>query len=310
LSCAFAGPLLEPLNVSGLGVHYFGDSTTGKSTALAVATSVWDSPKFMLSWRTTVNGLEIQAASRSSTIVTLDESNMIEAKALDASVYLLLNGVSKARMNKDTSARELAHWRICVLASGERSIKAHLGVAHNDHKVGQGIRIIDVPVRGKSGLFDDLHGSSTGSVFADKLRDASAKFYGHPGPLFVQHLINELPRISLPAGVTDIMGRLADKDNPLNPQEVRVARSFALIALAGELAVKWGVMPWAIGCVKDAAVAIFKNWRANQPKSSHYAALLRPLDLSNPVLSLRNSKPALSELVQIRFFHFGKRNCT
>ena len=37
LSCGFAGPLLEPLNIPGLGVHYFGDSTTGKSTSLAVA---------------------------------------------------------------------------------------------------------------------------------------------------------------------------------------------------------------------------------------------------------------------------------
>jgi len=133
----------------------------------------------------TVNGLEIQAASRSSTLITLDESHMIEAKALDASVYLLLNGVSKARMNKDASAREVARWRVCVLSSGERSIESHLGVAHIDHKVGQGIRIIDVPVTGKFGLFNQLHGSSNGSVFADKLRDAAAKDYGHAGPLFV-----------------------------------------------------------------------------------------------------------------------------
>ena len=95
LSCAFAGPLLEPLNIPGLGIHYFGDSTTGKSTALAAAASAWGSPKFMLSWRTTVNGLEIQAASRSSTVILLDESHMIEAKALDASVYLRSTGYPK-----------------------------------------------------------------------------------------------------------------------------------------------------------------------------------------------------------------------
>jgi len=268
LSCAFAGPLLEPLNIPGLGLHYFGDSTTGKSTALAVASSTWGSSKYLLSWRMTVNGLEIQAASRSSTLITLDESHMIEAKALDASVYLLLNGVSKARMNKDASAREVARWRVCVLSSGERSIESHLGVAHIDHKVGQGIRIIDVPVTGKFGLFNQLHGSSNGSVFADKLRDAAAKDYGHAGPLFVTKLIDNLPGVSLQAGLTDILNQIDDKDNPLSDQEKRVARSFALIALAGELAIKWGVLPWTMGCVKAAAIAIFKNWRATQPKSA------------------------------------------
>ena len=78
-------------------------------------------------------------------------------------------------MNKDASARELWRWFICVLSSGERSIETHLGVGHIDHKVGQGLRVVDVPVTGKFGLFDDLHGAADGSVFADELRDASAE---------------------------------------------------------------------------------------------------------------------------------------
>jgi hypothetical protein len=41
LSCAFAGPLLEPLCIPGLGLHYHGESSTGKSTVLAVAGSAW-----------------------------------------------------------------------------------------------------------------------------------------------------------------------------------------------------------------------------------------------------------------------------
>lgn len=107
LSCAFAGPLLEPLNIPGLGIHYFGDSTTGKSTSLAVAASAWGPEKFMISWRTTINGLEIQAASRSSTLIPVDESHQVDPKVLDASVYMLLNGTAKARMNKDTSRGRL-----------------------------------------------------------------------------------------------------------------------------------------------------------------------------------------------------------
>ena len=88
---------------------------------------------------------------------------MIDAKALDAGIYLLANGVSKNRMTRDISTREVARWRVCVLSSGERSIEAHLGAARIDHKVGQGIRIADVPVAGGS-----LHGRG---VNGDGVRD-------------------------------------------------------------------------------------------------------------------------------------------
>jgi putative DNA primase/helicase len=243
---------------------FHGDSTTGKTSALAVASSVWSSPKFMISWRTTANGLEIQAASRSSTLVTVDESHQIEPKALDAGVYMLLNGTAKARMNRDTSAKEVARWRVSVLSSGERSIESHLGAANIDYKAGQGVRIVDVPVSGRFGIFDDVHGAANGSLFADTLRNAAAKHYGHAGPLFVRQLIDKFSRLSLPAQLVDILKPFGDD---LNAQEARVARSFALIALAGELAIKWGVLPWQQKAAHIAAMGIFNHWIAIQPRS-------------------------------------------
>src|SRR5262249_16728972 len=86
LSCAFAGPLLEPLNIPGLGIHYFGVSTTGKSTALAVAASAWGQEKFAISWSATINGLEAAAMNRSSTLLVLDESHQVDPKVLDGGV--------------------------------------------------------------------------------------------------------------------------------------------------------------------------------------------------------------------------------
>jgi putative DNA primase/helicase len=273
-SCAFAGPLLELLNIPGLALHYFGDSTTGKSSALAVAGSAWGPPKFMLSWRSTVNGLESQAASRSGTLAPLDESHMIEAKHLDAGIYMLLNGVAKARMNRDASARDVVRWRVCVLSTGERSLESNLTAASIDHKAGQGVRIVDVPVTGAFGLFDDLHQEVSGSVFADSLRDAAGEYYGHAGPLFVSQLIKEASKLSLPSMLA---GSLKGFGDGLNPQESRVARSFAVIALAGELAIKWSILPWNHKIAWDAAVRIFKHWRATQlasTKSREHAQIL------------------------------------
>ena len=266
LSCAFAGPLLEPLNIPGLGIHYFGDSTTGKSTSLAVAASAWGSEKFMISWRTTINGLEGQAAQRCSTLIPVDESHQVDPKALDASVYMLLNGTSKARMNKDTSPREIEHWRACVISSGERSIETHQANANIDHKVGQTVRIVDVPVvTGQYGLFEDIHEAKNGAEFSDALRDAAAKHYGHAGPIFIEKLIQNYSGLGLPDRLASL---LQEFGNDLSAQDRRVARSFAVAALAGELAIEWEILPWPTRSALIATVEIFKQWKKTQPQSS------------------------------------------
>jgi hypothetical protein len=109
LSCALAGPLLEPLTIPGAGIHLYGVSTLGKSTVLAVGGSAWGQERFAITWSTTINGLEAAAECRSSTLMPIDESHQVDASVLDKAVYMLLNRTGKARMNKDMSARDIAH---------------------------------------------------------------------------------------------------------------------------------------------------------------------------------------------------------
>lgn len=61
VSAAFAGPLIGPCSAESGGLHFRGASSTGKSTALFAAGSVWGGGEitgFVRSWRTTTNGLE------------------------------------------------------------------------------------------------------------------------------------------------------------------------------------------------------------------------------------------------------------
>ena len=266
LSCAFAGPLLEPLNIPGLGFHYFGDSTIGKSTALVVGASAWGTPKYMIPWRTTLNGLEIQAENHSSTLLVVDESHQVDPKNLDAAVYMLLNGMAKARMNRDTTARDISRWIACVLSSGERSIETHQANAKIEHKVGQTVRIIDVPVaNGQHGLFDDIHETKNGADFSDALRAAAAVSYGHAGPMFIKNLIENYSELGLSIRLADI---LKEFGNNLSAQDTRVARCFAVTALAGELAIEWGILPWEKNSATIAAIEIFNYWKTTQPEST------------------------------------------
>jgi putative DNA primase/helicase len=276
VSSAFAGPLLELFNFPGIGFHLFGDSTSGKSTVLASAGSVWGPPAFRLQWSSTKNGLEVSATIRSSTLIVLDESHQADTQTLADGIYLLANGVAKSRMTKDISAREVARWRVCALSSGEWSLESHLRAKGIDYKAGQGIRIADVPVNGNFGLFDDLHGHKTGGEFADDIRAAAEqKYYGHAGPLFVRYLIEKWPTRSSEVLEQTLVHFTKEKDENgnerdkgLSAQETRVARGFALVALAGELAIAAEIVPWENGDATAAVVKIFDTWRAAQPQSA------------------------------------------
>jgi hypothetical protein len=63
ISAAFAGALLDLTGDASGGFHFCGPSSTGKSTVLELAASVWGNPqRYCRRWRATVNGLEALAA--------------------------------------------------------------------------------------------------------------------------------------------------------------------------------------------------------------------------------------------------------
>jgi putative DNA primase/helicase len=262
LCCSLAGPLLKHLGIPGIGFHLLGDSTTGKTTSLIVGATIWGAPDFVLSWRSTINALENQCASRSDTVVILDESHLVEAKHLDAAIYVLVHGASKARMNRDSTAKEIAHWSVVVLSSGERTLETHLTAAGIDHKAGQSVRIIDLPAKGKFGIFNDLHGQKSGAQFADILRTAAGNCYGHIGPSFVSKLIERLTAVSLGDKLAETV---ATFKQDLSAQQARVWRSFAVVAMAGELASAWGILPWQTGRPSTRLKSFLKlGWPSNR----------------------------------------------
>jgi hypothetical protein len=83
-SAAFAGPLIGLCAAEGGGFHFKGASSTGKSTALHVAGSVWgggdDANGYIRSWRATANGLEGVSQGHSDTLLCLDEMSQLAAK--------------------------------------------------------------------------------------------------------------------------------------------------------------------------------------------------------------------------------------
>lgn len=277
MSAAFAGPLLHSLNIEGGGLHLVGDSSTGKTTAIMAGISVWGGSSFKRTWRATANGLEGAGALHSDTLLALDEIGEVDPRSLYESAYALINGVGKTRANKLGEARQAARWRVFLLSTGEVTVAARMAAGGIEAKAGQSVRILDIPVAGKYGLFDELHGRASGSVLSDEVRHMASTDYGHAGPRFVECLIRALDDGFTPF---EELAKFVEQFDATADQERRAARTFALCALAGELATTWGLVPWQPGDPTKSAKRAFDLWRKQRGeagRSSEHISIVRAL---------------------------------
>ena len=265
VSLAFSGPLLAPLGFTGGGLHFRGASSSGKTTLLNVAASVWGGRQIISQWRATTNGLEAIAATLNDMLLPLDEIAEISARDLHNSIYMLANGVGKARMTKDVTLADQARWRLALISSGEISVQEKLAEAHLDAMAGHEVRLIDIEADSRSfGAFDNLHNTSGPAAFADALQCATRDFHGQAGHSFVQKLTDVRlweRRSDFQKIVDDRAANWIEKlPGASNGQIDRVAKRFALIGLAGELATRFGLTGWNESEAFRAAEQALADW--------------------------------------------------
>ena len=260
LSAAFAGPLLAKCHQEGGGLHFVGDSSTGKTTLIEAACSVWGGPNYRRSWRATANGMEGAATLFNDGLLALDEISECDPREVGAIVYALGNGRGKQRASRTGTARSVSRWLTFVLSSGERTISTSMLEGGYRAKSGQGVRLLDIPASGTFGAWDDLHGQATGAAFSDAIKTAAITHHGHAGRAFLERLTHDTQDLAA------YLERL--KQAPLfaatDGQHKRVAARFALIATAGELATEYGITGWPEGLALGAAIHGFAAWLATR----------------------------------------------
>jgi putative DNA primase/helicase len=261
-SLAFAAPLLKIVREESGGFHFRGESSTGKTTTLLVAASVWGGKHFVQNWRATDNGLEGLAALHNDALLVLDELSQIDPKHAGEVAYMLANGQGKARAAKSGSAKPRLTWQLLFLSSGEISLAAHMLEAGKKAKAGQEVRMIDIPADAEQGMgiFENLHSVPNGAMFSEKLKINCDKYNGTPSEKFIEKLV-ATDELSLCAAIrdyeTNFMKLLPESSHG---QVKRVGQRFALVAAAGELATSYGVTGWSAGSAIEAAKKCFDAW--------------------------------------------------
>ncbi|OGT11440.1 MAG: hypothetical protein A2X77_04420 [Gammaproteobacteria bacterium GWE2_42_36] len=262
VSTSFAAPLLNVCGEENGGFHFRGASSSGKTTLLKVACSVWGSQKRLQRWRATANGLEGTAKLHNDCLLCLDELSEVDPKEAGEVAYMLANGSGKIRSKQDGTTRRKTSWRLLLLSAGEISLADHMSSIGKKIKAGQEVRLIDISADAGDGfgVFENLHGFENGDVFSRYLSQAASQCHGMPIREFLKQIaINpEDLKTSLSKMINDFVKEYCPTN--ADGQVKRGAARFAIIAAAGDLATRLGITGWQENDAVEAAKKCFESW--------------------------------------------------
>jgi uncharacterized protein (DUF927 family) len=252
--------------MEGGGFHFFGQSSKGKTTCVESAGSVWGGPIYRESWRATSNGLEAVAMSHCDCLLVLDEQGQALPNEAGELAYLLANGSDKVRATKDLRARNRRRWRTLFLSTGETTLGDRMREEGRAPKAGQDVRMVDIPVlpEGLDQAFESWEGFETSKALADHLRLATRRCYGSAARSFLERLCKATNQELLDWERRKVAWSQAHLPRRADSQVGRVLDRFALAALAGELAIQWGILPIPLGSAEWAADVCLKAWIAQR----------------------------------------------
>jgi putative DNA primase/helicase len=269
LCVGFSGPLLRLSRLSDGGFHVFGPSSRGKTTLAQVAASLWGcgadpaeapSAAYAQRWNTTRNALEGLAAAHNDGVLILDELGTCSAKDFGQVIYDLAGGQGKGAMDRDRQLRPRRRWRVMVLSTGEVSSSAKVQEQGRALRGGHLVRLLDIPAEGR--IIVDAHSETPGS-FARRLKDACATVYGTAGPAFVEYLLARFPdAAALEEHLKRRLAQISDARSApdRSPEAQRGLQKFAVVHVAGELAVSAELLPFGMDAVDTSMTAVRELW--------------------------------------------------
>ena len=262
VSMALAAPLLYLTGDESGGVHLYGGSSIGKSTASYVAQSVWGPPSGLLRWRSTANALERAASAHNDRLLILDELAQIDPRQAAEVAYMLGNGSGKMRSTINGTLQESVSWRLFYLSNGEITLSDHLRQAGITMKGGQEVRHVDIPAdTGIHGILETLHHDLSPVQMIERLKWAANTHYGALGRAWARLLVEEgqecLNEVEFNRGLFLSVAETADPSGPVR----RVAVRFGLFFGAAAVAAAKGLLPWGLNEIHTALYhGCFRAW--------------------------------------------------
>ena len=167
------------VDFAGLTFSFTGQSSTGKSTAAALAVSVAGNPTkgnetLFRSWNATRNALEGYLSNNFGIPIVFDELSSATFKDTTGLLYSITEGQGRQRSNVHGEVKTPKNWGTSVISTSEYSI-------FTDSAKNDGLRVRTIEINEQF---------TTNATNADNIKKAVALNYGHVLPLVAQYLIN------------------------------------------------------------------------------------------------------------------------
>ncbi|EBF6656660.1 TPA: DUF927 domain-containing protein [Salmonella enterica subsp. enterica serovar Infantis] len=255
IAAALAAPLIGLSGADGFGIHFYEQSSAGKTTTANVASSLYGNPDLLrLTWYGTALGLANEAAAHNDGLMPLDEVGQgADPVSVSQSAYALFNGVGKLQGAKDGGNRDLKRWRTVAISTGEMDLETFIATAGRKTKAGQLVRLLNIPMS-KAVRF---HDHQNGKQHADALKDAWQNQHGAAGRAWIKWLADhQQEAVSVVRQCEERWRSLIPAD--YGEQVHRVGARFAILEAAlllGEV-----VTGWDAQTCRDAVQHTYNAW--------------------------------------------------
>lgn len=158
---------------------FMGNSSTGKSTAAALAVSIAGNPSkgdqtLFRGWNGTRNAIEGYLSNNFGVPIALDELSAATFKDTNGLLYSLAEGQGRLRANREGNVKNPHHFGSSVISTAEHTI-------FKDASANDGLRARCIEI---SDVF------TTSADNADAIKKGTSKNYGHIMPLVAEYLLN------------------------------------------------------------------------------------------------------------------------
>ena len=180
LSSVLLGYVGEELSLDTQIVHLYGNSTTGKSTALKLAISLFGYPDvkkngLFSTYNATENALIKQLEGIRGVPFAFDEISMSKNKNFTEMIYKIANGVDKARLNKNSEQVKKEPWLTTIMSNGEKSL-----VGSANKNAGIHVRVLE---------FEGVTWTKNAGN-SEKINSIILENYGHLGFEFAEYVMD------------------------------------------------------------------------------------------------------------------------
>ncbi|MEL4889739.1 DUF927 domain-containing protein [Pectobacterium betavasculorum] len=255
IAAALAAPLIGLSGSDGFGIHFYEQSSAGKTTAANVSASLYGNPDLLrLTWYGTALGLANEAAAHNGGLMPLDEVGQgADPVSVAQAAYALFNGVGKLQGAKEGGNRDLKRWRTVAISTGEMDLETFIASVGRKTKAGQLVRLLNIPLS-KAIRF---HEYSNGKQHADALKDAYQRHYGAAGRAWIKYLADHQQQAIEAVRAAEMRWRgLIPAD--YGEQVHRVAARFAVMEAA--LSLGKVITGWDEQTCRDAIQHSFNAW--------------------------------------------------